>query len=48
MHTLTHPIVARSIDRSYDDRRILTGFDITVAPHARTGAAQEVRNPIDA
>jgi macrolide transport system ATP-binding/permease protein len=41
MHTLTQPIIARGIDRSYGDRRILTGVDITVAPHARTGLIGE-------
>lgn len=41
MHTLTQPIIARGIDRSYGDRRILSGVDITVAPHARTGLIGE-------
>jgi macrolide transport system ATP-binding/permease protein len=41
MHTLTQPIIARGIDRSYGDRRILSGIDITVAPHARTGLIGE-------
>jgi macrolide transport system ATP-binding/permease protein len=41
MHTLTQPIIARGIDRSYGDRRILTGVDITVSPHARTGLIGE-------
>jgi macrolide transport system ATP-binding/permease protein len=41
MHTLTHPIIARGIDRSYGDRPILSGVDITVAPHARTGLIGE-------
>lgn len=41
MHTLTQPIIARGIDRSYGDRHILSGVDITVAPHARTGLIGE-------
>jgi macrolide transport system ATP-binding/permease protein len=41
MHALTQPIIARGIDRSYGDRRILSGVDITVAPHARTGLIGE-------
>jgi macrolide transport system ATP-binding/permease protein len=41
MHTLTQPIIARGIDRAYGDRRILSGVDITVAPHARTGLIGE-------
>lgn len=41
MHTLTQPILARGIDRSYGDRRILSGIDITVAPNARTGLIGE-------
>jgi macrolide transport system ATP-binding/permease protein len=41
MHTLTQPIIARGIDRWYGDRRILSGVDITVSPHARTGLIGE-------
>jgi macrolide transport system ATP-binding/permease protein len=41
MPTSIPPIVARGIDRAYGDRRILTGVDITVPPHARTGLIGE-------
>ena len=41
MPTSTPPIVARGIARAYGDRRILTGVDITVPPHARTGLTSE-------
>jgi ABC-type sugar transport system ATPase subunit len=41
MDTLTQPIIARGIDRSYADSRILSGVDFTVAPHARTGLIGE-------
>ncbi|MGV3713500.1 ABC-F family ATP-binding cassette domain-containing protein [Pseudolysinimonas sp.] len=35
------PIVARAVDRSYGDRRILTAVDITVPSGARTGLIGE-------
>ena len=35
------PLVARGVDRSYGDRRILTAVDITVPPGARTGLIGE-------
>lgn len=35
------PIVARGVDRSYGDRRILNSVDITVPPGARTGLIGE-------
>jgi ATPase subunit of ABC transporter with duplicated ATPase domains len=35
------PIVARGVDRSYGDRRILNAVDITVPPGARTGLIGE-------
>lgn len=35
------PLVARAVDRSYGDRRILTAVDITVPPGARTGLIGE-------
>ena len=35
------PLVARGIDRSYGDRRILTAVDLTVPPGARTGLIGE-------
>jgi macrolide transport system ATP-binding/permease protein len=35
------PLVARGIDRFYGDRRILTGVDVTVPPHARVGLIGE-------
>ena len=41
MPTSIPPIVARGIDRAYGDRRVLTGFDITVPPQARTGLIGE-------
>ena len=41
MSPLHEPIVARGIDRSYGDRRILIGVDITVPPGARTGLIGE-------
>ncbi|WP_395639681.1 ABC-F family ATP-binding cassette domain-containing protein [Pseudolysinimonas sp.] len=41
MPTSIPPLVARGIDRAYGDRRILTGVDITVPPHARTGLIGE-------
>jgi macrolide transport system ATP-binding/permease protein len=41
MPTSIPPIVARGIDRAYGDRRILTGVDITVPSHARTGLIGE-------
>ena len=41
MPTSIPPIVARGIDRAYGDRRVLTGVDITVPPHARTGLIGE-------
>ncbi|WP_191282390.1 hypothetical protein [Pseudolysinimonas yzui] len=41
MHTLTQPIIERGIERSYGDRRILPGVDITVAPHTRTALIGE-------
>jgi len=39
--SVLQPLVARGIDRSYGDRRILTGVDVTVPPGARTGLIGE-------
>jgi len=41
MPTLIEPIVARAVDRSYGDRRILTAVDVAVPPGARTGLIGE-------
>ena len=41
MSSPNYPIVARGIDRSYGDRRILTGVDVTVPPGARVGLIGE-------